>query len=71
MVRVGFKQVKLVVRILLVTKPPPTPPPNPPPLLTPTPIPPLLLASTKGSNFQQNWDPFEIRKVGSDNDKLK
>ena len=31
----------------------------------------LLLASTKGSNFEQNWDPFEIRKVGSNNDKLK
>jgi len=45
-VRVGFKQVKLVVRILLVRKlppTPPTPPPNPPPLPTPPLIPPPVL----------------------------
>jgi len=31
----------------------------------------LLLASIKGSNSKQNWDPFEVRKVGSDNGILK
>jgi len=31
----------------------------------------VLLASLKGSNSEQNWDPLEIRKVGSDNDILK